>query len=204
MTHPLVTLHGGDGVGKSTVGRELAVKLGAIKLKAPSPAFDALRKYLSLKKGPYTDYVVTPTARFMFYASAVSATAAEIVRALVDGPVVLDRYIQCSYAFHDALGVNVSAIPPESLALPEPMLSVLLTASPEVVRERILARQGEERPDAEIETNFELQAKVLQSYRRLAQLGFTGNFLPVEISTDGKTPTEVASQIAQLVSKRSS
>ncbi len=189
-----VALLGPDGVGKTSVAKELAKLLGANIVKTPGAAWDGLRKLAEQ---------VPPTARFMLYAAAVSTSVAVIRKSLLSGNIIWDRYIQCTIAFHSAMGVkDIPYNLPLLLDVPEPDISIHLTVNPEEARKRIEAREDEDRPDTVIERNSELQARVVKLYRNLADFGLTGNFLPVEISTDGKTPPQVAQEIFELMKAR--
>ncbi len=160
----MVALLGADGVGKSSVAAELARLMGATIVKTPGPAFDATRKLAEL---------VNAFSRYLYYGSAVSMTGPRIRDALRSGPVVVDRYIQCTVAFHAAMNVPVHHNLGELLGLPVPTLTIHLTVCPEEAAKRIAARAGE-RPDAPIENNIALQARVVEMYRKLDQFGFTG------------------------------
>lgn len=188
-----VALLGADGVGKTSVASELAKLLGANIIKTPGPAWDGLRKLAEQ---------IPPTGRFMFYAAAVATSVPVIRRSLLSGNIIWDRGIQCTIAFHSAMGVDIPQNLPALLDIPEPDISIHLTVNPEEARRRISARANEVRPDAVIEENSELQAKVVEAYRNLNSFGLTGNFIPVEISTDGKTPPQVAQEIFEVMRER--
>lgn len=188
----LIVLMGADAVGKTSVAAELAKLLGAPVRKTPGPAFDGLRVLAE---------DVTPYLRYCFYMATVGMTAKEIPELIDCCDVIFDRYIQCTAAFHHALGVEIPDKVWELTGVPEPTLSVHLTVSPKVACERIKARPHGSRPDSQIEANAGLQRQVVEAYRTL----FSGNevpkgFRPVEISTDGKTPREVALEIFGLLS----
>lgn len=189
---PLIALLGADGVGKSSVASALAKELGATIVKTPGPAYDGLRKAAE---------DMTPTARFMFYAASVAMSKKRILTGLRTNPVILDRYLQCTIAFHAAMGVEIPSSLGEKFGLPVPLLSVHLTVCPEEAKRRIALpeRQDGSRPDQAIEADADLQLRVVQSYRKLASFGFNGTWLPVEIATDGKTPKEVAQEISALL-----
>lgn len=187
----LVVLCGVDAVGKSSVAAELAKLLGAATVKTPTAAFDGLR---------YLAEGLTPYGRYCFYASSVTMSMADLPTRLKTSHVVCDRGIQCTVAFHAAMGVEIPERVWEKLGSLEPTLSILLTASPDVAAERIRRRLGDKRPDAGIEQNADLQLRVAQEYRRR----WMGDEVPAgfrlrEISTDGKTPEAVAREILAML-----
>lgn len=189
--HPLFCLIGVDAVGKSSVASALARLLGAVIIKTPGPAFDGTRK-LAEEFGP--------ELRYLYYLSSVRMSLKGLEKKLQSSPVIMDRSVQCTCAFHAAMGVEIYAKQVRNLKFPEPDYTIHLTVDPAEARKRILSRLEEEgRPDQQIELDEELQLRVKENYRRLENFGFSGGFLPIEVSTDGKTPEEVAREIHDLI-----
>lgn len=61
--HPFIVIEGLGGVGKTTVGKILAEKIGGVYIKTPAESFLSARKEI--------DACADPMARFFFYLSTV-------------------------------------------------------------------------------------------------------------------------------------
>ena len=129
---PLIVVEGGSGVGKSTVAKALAEHLGGTYLHGPPDEMSALRSLLDAPSDPL---------RPLFFAmgNALSSRTAEIH--LSRGPVILDRYIYTTVAWHLALGYDVS-LPWAALDLLRPDTGFLLVANETTRRGRLQTRSG--------------------------------------------------------------
>lgn len=126
-----IVIEGADGTGKSTLAARLANHLGATLTFEPShgPIGWWVRKNLS--------DLPAATLPYLFAADRAQHVTETIAPALAAGEmVVCDRYIPSSVAYqgHDAIALNTS--------FPVPDLTILLTVSPEVARQRIVARDA--------------------------------------------------------------
>jgi thymidylate kinase len=133
-----VVLEGGDGVGKSTIGRELGSRAGWIFLENPVPPFDAIKDAVLGEVG---------TMSRLLYFLAANTHASDLIRAATSGVnVVLARYHWSTlvYQSHHA-GVPVEdvahAVYPLLDGLIKPTKTILLTADPTVQVNRICARE---------------------------------------------------------------
>jgi dTMP kinase len=142
-----VVIEGADGTGKSTLAAKLANHLGATLTAEPSygPIGWWVRKNLSDLPAAALPY--------LFAADRAQHVAGTIAPALSAGEmVVCDRYIPSSVAYQgqDAIALNTS--------FPVPDLTILLTVSPDVARERIAARDAltpfEERHAADLGARY--------------------------------------------------
>jgi thymidylate kinase len=142
--YPMVVLEGLDGVGKSTVAKALAERLGATLLCSPGGvgalALDNL--------GPLRMHfdACAPVVRREFYRFA-NVTVSERANALLkSGPVVVDRYWASTVAYAlamDGLDVNDGRVAGEYPAfLRRPDAVVLVTASSADRRQRRAQRDG--------------------------------------------------------------
>src|ERR1700677_1365004 len=90
-----IVLEGADGTGKTTAAKNLAKSLGAKYIATPPPKFREIRNVV--------DKDVSVGVRFLFYLTGV-LHASDIVRqTLANQPVVCDRYIASTIAYHRAL-----------------------------------------------------------------------------------------------------
>lgn len=142
-----VVIEGADGTGKSTLAAKLANHLGATLTAEPSygPIGWWVRKNLSELPA-----VALP---YLFAADRAQHVTETIAPALAAGEmIVCDRYIPSSVAYQgqDAIALNTS--------FPVPDLTILLTVSPEVARQRIAARDAltpfEERHAADLGARY--------------------------------------------------
>ena len=142
-----VVIEGADGTGKSTLAAKLANHLGATLTAEPSygPIGWWVRENLS----------DLPAAALLalFAADRAQHVDETRARALAAGEmVVCDRYIPSSVAYQglDAIALNTS--------FPVPDLTILLTVSPDVARQRIAARDAltpfEERHAADLGARY--------------------------------------------------
>ena len=142
-----VVIEGADGTGKTTLAAKLANHLGATLTAEPSysPIGWWVRRNLSDLPA-----VALP---YLFAADRAQHVTETIAPALAAGEIVVcDRYIPSSVAYQglDAITLNSS--------FPVPDLTILLTVSPEVARQRIAARDAltpfEERHAADLGARY--------------------------------------------------
>lgn len=179
-----VTIDGVDGVGKTTVARLLAATSGFQYYKSPSGPFEDLRKEV--------DKYASPVGRYCFYRLALQHDSVAITELLKVGPVVADRYIASTVAYHTVLDPRIGQIHSET-GLVRPTVQILLSARPEVRIERLERRRaGEMRKasDIKLEDNVALMNNVADVFRGLGL---------VEIDTSDMTPGEVAARIMSKV-----
>jgi len=97
------SIEGLDGSGKSTVAKLLAEQMGAVLYKCPPDPFRQFRKTVDEQVGD-------PVVKFFFYLAGNFQAANEIRRMLEEHPVVCDRYIDSTLAFHRAQGVQTDIL----------------------------------------------------------------------------------------------
>lgn len=126
-----------DGVGKTTLVRNLAAALGATAMSIPGPAVKPLREQIQAALGD------TRIAHALFYLAVVAAEGGK-ARAAVDAgrSVVMDRFLASTLAYARARGIDTAPFDALIPALPRPDVSVLLTLD-EDERVRRLGARGE-------------------------------------------------------------
>jgi dTMP kinase len=126
-----IVIEGADGTGKSTLAAALSQHLSATLTAEPSRALIGQWVRANLDALPA---VALP---FLFASDRAQHVSEVIAPALARGDTVIcDRYIPSSVAYQglDAIALNTS--------FPVPDLTILLTVSPRVARQRIASRDA--------------------------------------------------------------
>ncbi len=124
-----------DGVGKTTLVRNLAAALGGVAMSMPGPAIKPLREQIHAALGD------ARIAHALFYLALAAAEGSK-ARAAADAgrTVVMDRFLASAIAYARARGVaaDFDVLLP---ALPRPDVSVLLTLDEDERVRRLGARR---------------------------------------------------------------
>jgi thymidylate kinase len=129
--YPFVVVEGIDGTGKSTIARLVAAKLRGEYYKTPPTPFASVRAAI--------DERMDSLSRFYFYLSSVCSAASEIGIILERKPVVCDRYIYSTYAYHFVMDPKLRQCKlPLSILMPD--LAILLTVNEETRKLRLRQR----------------------------------------------------------------
>jgi dTMP kinase len=142
-TQPFICVEGLDGVGKTTVARSVAERIGGLYYKTPPPPYDSIRQTIDL----YADV----STRFHFYLSAVGFASQQIRRVLATRPVVCDRYIYSTIAYHAAMDETLRSMADVDDYL-RPDCAILLAAD-EYERIRRVSSRPRSAHDGDLETN---------------------------------------------------
>jgi thymidylate kinase len=130
-----VALEGLDGVGKSTLGKELAQRLNGTYFHTPAEPFQSIRRALD---GP-----ASPQTRILFFLSSVSHASQQIEDLLIHTPVVCDRYIASTIAYQVAMDKRLLEIT-DTVSVLQPDFTFYLYADESVRRLRLTERSAME------------------------------------------------------------
>ncbi|MBP1449675.1 MAG: dTMP kinase [Thermoproteus sp.] len=185
-----IAIEGIDGSGKSTVISILAKKLPRVYVtREPSERpIGRLIKEWALRGGSSSPYVDA----LLFAADRLDHYLAEVKPALERGVVVVtERYVESSFAYQGAAGVDMEFLELINSRVPRPDLTVILDISPEAALARIKARGVLEKYE-----RLDLLTRVRDIYLdRARRFGY--------LVVDAERPPEaVAEEIYEAVERR--
>ncbi|MDH6143283.1 MULTISPECIES: dTMP kinase [Kitasatospora] len=184
----LLALEGISGSGKSTLTALLAERLGAETLHVIPQPLSTLIGYVNDHGGALT--------QFAFHLTGALDAADYARHRLVSGNLIADRWIGSVVVNHAAvsnldLDVVVTMFSPYLAYLPKPDLTVYLETSEKEIRHRMETRPRRAPQDRFLTRRLSLLSHVQELYRLFAASDPTG----VQITTDGRTPEELAEEI---------
>ena len=154
--HPIIAIEGIDGAGKTLVSKQLALELNGKYIKTPDTQFSHIREHFD---APCVD----PRARMHFYIACLWDAYRKAARVAEFKPVIFDRYIMSTYAYHKALCNNSREIDLaiEFSAPPSANINILLWVSPETAAKR-LKKRGRNPSGDRLEQDAGLQLKAAE------------------------------------------
>jgi dTMP kinase len=156
-----IVIEGIDGVGKSTCAELLTNRMDAVLYKTPPKIFEKIRKKIE----NFGDKQV----RFNFYLASVIYASNEIRKLVLHHPVICDRYIYSTIAYHKGMKVNLSYINIKQIPIISPDFSFYLYARENIRKQRINSRKGgiSSVSDIAIEKDIQLQRRVHKEFLKL-------------------------------------
>jgi thymidylate kinase len=154
--YPFVCIEGPDGVGKTTIAHAVVRNVSGIYYKTPPRPYSDIRKTI--------DERASALARFNFYLSSVQFASIEVETLLQVAPVVCDRWIYSTLAYHAAMGFR-PAMPRaliESVLAPD--RTILLLANEDERLRRLQSRPDTTTPVDDLEESRHFIARVVQEF----------------------------------------
>jgi dTMP kinase len=186
--HPFIVLEGVSGIGKSTLARTLADRLGATSLHTlptPHAGWSAL-----------INERLHALPQFAFYLSGLLHAADSIRHARALGSVVADRYassvVACHAAVHEVAVEEVAhLLEPFRPYLETPTRTFYLVCSEAALRERLAVKRDAKQDDLDLFAVPGRLARLLANFRTVQAADSTA----VALDTDGKSPYDLADWI---------
>lgn len=126
-----IAIEGGDGTGKSTLTKQLSVRLSAVCYATPPTKY---RKYRE-----DVDKTATPLEHYNFYKESVLDASDEIKELLTgDQILICDRYWISTVTYHEIMGLSIDFQDFSSILKPD--LTIFLVTSPNEQIRRIVNR----------------------------------------------------------------
>lgn len=186
-----VVVEGLDGVGKSTVARELACALGALHLATPDDELREARRLLE----PLLDGHAN--ARMLWYAATVMRVSDRVRAARAAGrAIVVDRYILSTLVYGELRGADLQ-LADVVARLVVPDATIYLHATRACRAARLQGRQDNSCEDARTLVE-EADVRLDAAYRRHGARPLAGRFIPID-TTNRSPAAVVAVATAELV-----
>ncbi|MFI9080809.1 dTMP kinase [Streptomyces sioyaensis] len=190
-----MVLEGVSGVGKSTLTRLLARRLGATTIHTLPEPHTGLSSVINAQ--------LRPLPQFAFYLSGLLHASDVVREALSAGPVVADRYASSVMACHAAVtGIDLvqvqELIAPFKPYLLAPDATFYLTSSDRSLKERMETKTDVKQDDTDLFSVLGRLARLRANFEVLAEEDPSAVTLP----TDGRSPDDLADTIVKHLEER--
>lgn len=187
---PFVVLEGVSGVGKSTLARVLAARLGAAAIHTLTDPHTGWSDVIN--RG------LRPLPQFAFYLSGLLHVSDEVRQFLGAGPVVADRYATSVVACHSAVnGVDLDQvkelIAPFRPYLVAPDATFYLVGSDSSLKERMGTKEDVKQDDTDL---FDVPGRLTALRTNFAAVA-EDDPSAVLLTTDGRSPDDLADIIVK-------
>ncbi len=130
----LIVVDGIDGVGKTTVAKLLAEKMGGEYYKTPPEEYSQIREIFDSGEA---------TAKYLFYLATLIHSSSLIWEKLEKKSVIIDRFIPSTICYHEVQGVNTDIVEWRNLPVLKPDFYFCLEVTKrEEWQRRIAQREG--------------------------------------------------------------
>lgn len=166
-----IVIEGIDGVGKTTIAKNLAQALGAVYYPTPPETLVHFKRELHdgtiTNLRHFVDQLGNNEIRFFYYLIGVLYASQDIKELLKSNSVVCDRYISSTLAYHYALSPTLKNIDLSNLHYLQPDAEFLLDANETTRMQRINSRGSKSASDKQIEENTLLLGNIRSEFRNL-------------------------------------
>lgn len=192
---PFVVLEGVSAVGKSTLTRLLATRLGATAIHTLPEPHTGLSSAINAQ--------LHPLPQFAFYLSGLLHASDVMREALRAGPVVADRYASSVLACHAAvnrggLGQVKELLAPFKPYLLAPDVTFYLASSDRSLKKRLESKADVKQDDTDLFGVPGRLARLRANFKAVAEEDPSAVALP----TDGRSPDDLADIVIKHLEER--
>ncbi|WP_309705396.1 hypothetical protein [Siphonobacter sp. SORGH_AS_0500] len=126
----LIAIEGVSGVGKTTICKEICARINGIYFKYPTPPFEQIRNDV--------DSTCSAISQFLYYLASLQHLSDEISKLIISRNVVVDKYINTTIAYNNAINLNISI--PDFVNIILPDFSFLIEVEEDIRIDRIILR----------------------------------------------------------------
>ncbi|GJQ67383.1 hypothetical protein Trydic_g8267 [Trypoxylus dichotomus] len=188
--YPFIVFEGLDATGKTTISRRISKKHSATLLRTPSASLAHLR-----------DFFNDSSLRVPFYSLGNYIAELEVLQALQQGPVILDRYWHSTAVYWLSQSIQdglTESLPPKSdkiydwpSDLLKPDMVIVLFTSEEIRHQRISRRGMLTQQEELLKSSADFRRNVIKAYENITEpkvefVDSSGTINSVVGAVDGK------------------